>query len=112
MTFNFQVISKKQKQEEEKITEDECSMDCSDDSQINSGDEEMTEVYLPASPIRIQDSSDDSPPPVKKKRRVILDSDDEDRTPTVRFFNCICLQVIKILSVEKTKNPKESFGFY
>ena len=65
-------------------------MDCSDDNQINSEDEEMTEVYFPASPFRIQDSSDDSPPPVKKKRRVIIESDDEDLTPKVRFLNCIC----------------------
>ena len=61
-------------------------MDCSDDNQIHSEDEEMSEVFLPASPIRIQDSSDDSPPPVKKKRRVIVDSDDEDLTPKVRFL--------------------------
>lgn len=61
-------------------------MDCSDDNQIHSEDEEMSEVVLPASPIRIQDSSDDSPPPVRKKRRVILDSDDEDLTPKVRIL--------------------------
>ena len=87
LNFNFQVISKRQKKEEEKITEEDCAMDCSGEGHINSGDEEMSEVILPASPIQLQDSSDDSPPPIKKKRRIILESDeDDDLTPKVIYF--------------------------
>lgn len=61
-------------------------MDCSE-TPNKSEDEEMTEVYLPASPITINDSSgDDSPPQIKKKRRRVVQSDssdDEDSTPKV-----------------------------
>lgn len=61
-------------------------MDCSNGSKT---DEEMTEVYLPASPIEIQDSSDESPPPLRKKRRIVLESDDDESdgelTPKVCF---------------------------
>jgi len=63
-------------------------MDCTDDG--SNSDEEMTEVYLPASPIEIKDSSDESPPPLRKKRRVIVESDEEsdggeELTPKVCF---------------------------
>lgn len=81
------MISKKQKEEEKIIKSEESAMDCSDGSKT---DEEMTEeVYLPASPIEIQDSSDESPPPLRKKRRIILESDDDETdgelTPKVCF---------------------------
>ena len=80
------MISKKQKEEEKIIKSEESAMDCSDGSKT---DEEMNEVYLPASPIEIQDSSDESPPPLRKKRRIILESDDDETdgelTPKVCF---------------------------
>ena len=57
------------------MKQEESKMECTDDG--SKTDEEMTEVYLPASPIEIKDSSDESPPPLRKKRRVIVESDDE-----------------------------------
>ena len=63
-------------------------MDCSD-SQEDIEDQKMeTEVHLPASPIRIQDSEEDSPPVIRRKKRLILESssdEDDDLTPKVSF---------------------------